>query len=290
MRCAALLVCLVLVAPALAGGDARPVVEAKATAPDPDPAAPPAHLVRYHDDTLTLHVHQAPLRSVIDEVGRETGADIKGELVKEHDVSVVFDDVPLREALERLLRDQNFTIGYGEGGKPRTIELLGGPLAPPEKKAVAGATAPDDAPDAHGYRAKPWPPDDVKPAADALWKLFTDQRELPVTGRLAEALGTKHATFKRLALAAANEDDPTVRTRAMLAGMNVINADPGLRSALADTLASLDDEDIAHFLRQFAGEHAEEWVTRFALHSHDAQLRSRMSPVLQQLGGLGPEK
>jgi hypothetical protein len=250
----------------------------------------PARVITYRNDKLTIHVQDVPVREVLDEIGRQAGAEIRGELTTPFSVTVDFDDIDMNEGLRRLLRDQNFAIGYGDEERLTSISLLGGPLAPPEKTAGKPAVAAVAEPGAKPYHPKPWPPEDVKPSADRLWGMFTNPKELPVTGRLAEALGTKRATFRQLADAAAHDDDPGVRSRAMLAGLNVINSDPDLRSAFSTTLQSLDDEDVAHLLRQFAGEHAEEWAARLARHSHDDGFRTRLVPLQQVLSTLGPDK
>jgi len=86
-------------------------------------------VVAYDDDRLTVHAEGAPLADVVREIGRQSGADIVGEVRKPRDVSQDLDRVPLVDGLVRLLGEQNFTLRYGPEGNLRTIDLLGEPLA-----------------------------------------------------------------------------------------------------------------------------------------------------------------
>src|SRR5439155_6626544 len=83
----------------------------------------------YRQDALTVHRVKAPLAWVLQEIGRQTRAAIKGELREQREVSADFEASPLPEALHRLLGDQNFTLVYGNGGRLRAVKLLGRPQA-----------------------------------------------------------------------------------------------------------------------------------------------------------------
>src|SRR5438093_13269035 len=92
-----------------------------------------------------MHVEKVPLADVVREIGRQSGAEIVGEVRKPRDVSRQFDRVPLVDALVRLLGEQNFTLRYGSEGKLRTISLLGEPLAAAAQTTPADASTPDQA-------------------------------------------------------------------------------------------------------------------------------------------------
>src|SRR5437016_14466375 len=92
-------------------------------------AGEPTCVVAYDADRLTVHAKRVPLADVVREIGRQSGAEIVGEVRKPRDVSRDFDRAPLVDALARLLGEQNFTLRYGPEGKLRTIDLLGEPLA-----------------------------------------------------------------------------------------------------------------------------------------------------------------
>src|SRR5437667_9240148 len=101
----------------------------------------PTCVVAYDAGRRTVHAERVPLADVVREIGRQSGAEIVGEVRKPRDVSRQFDRVPLVDALARLLGEQNFTLRYGSEGKLRTISLLGEPLA-----AAAQTTPADDKP------------------------------------------------------------------------------------------------------------------------------------------------
>src|SRR5262249_58053695 len=51
-------------------------------------------LVRYQDDALSVHVTGVPLSEVLAEVGRQSGAEIRGQLRETRDVQADFETVP----------------------------------------------------------------------------------------------------------------------------------------------------------------------------------------------------
>ena len=110
-------------------GRAALVVAATVLSAGPLAAGEPTCVVAYDDDRLTVHAEGVPLTDVVQEISRQSGADIVGAVRKPRDVSQDVDRVPLVDALVRLLGEQNFTLRYGPEGKLRTIDLLGEPLA-----------------------------------------------------------------------------------------------------------------------------------------------------------------
>src|SRR5207249_4501690 len=86
--------------------------------------------IEYRNDRLTLHAHDTPITAILDEVKRQSGAEVRGAPAVTS-VTVDLDAVPLREALERLLGPRSFTLTYGEHGRLKAIELRGGPQAAP---------------------------------------------------------------------------------------------------------------------------------------------------------------
>jgi len=105
------------------------VVAATVLSAGPLAAGEPTCVVAYDDDRLTVHAEGVPLTEVVREIGRQSGAEIVGEVRKRRDLSQDLDREPLVDALVRLLGEQNFTLRYGPEGKLRTIDLLGEPLA-----------------------------------------------------------------------------------------------------------------------------------------------------------------
>jgi len=76
---------------------------------------------------------------VLAELGRVSGAEIRGAPREPRDLTAKFDDVPLPEALHRLLGDQNFMLKYGEADRLRMIELFGGPQEPRNASSTSPA-------------------------------------------------------------------------------------------------------------------------------------------------------
>src|SRR3989454_4351842 len=98
----------------------------------------PERVIHYEGDTLTVRLAGAPVTDVLDELGRQAGAEIRGQVRDPHEVSAEFEGVPLAEALHRLLGDQNFALVYGNEGRLKSVRLLGGP----QTAAAAGAAPP----------------------------------------------------------------------------------------------------------------------------------------------------
>src|SRR6266481_5436506 len=78
--------------------------------------------VEYSNDRLTLHAREAPVTAILDEVKRQSGAEVRGEPAVAS-VTIELEAVPLREALERVLGPRSFTLTYGENGRLKAIEL-----------------------------------------------------------------------------------------------------------------------------------------------------------------------
>lgn len=125
--------------------------------------------MRLRDGRLSAHVVAAPFTRVLAEIANLSGASVSG--VDPADVApttVSFSDLPLAEALERLLHDRNHFVVYGgdaRGARVRRIALLNGGttvLTPAAPAAGSAPAAPEHAPDESG-------PDQVDPVlADAL--------------------------------------------------------------------------------------------------------------------------
>lgn len=134
-------------------------------------------MVRCEGDRLTLDVASMPLRTLLLEVGRQSGAQVRIEGLDERTVSEAFTRLPLDEAFRRLLGDSNFTLVYAGAsetdGKPSSLRLkelrvYGGdgpvvssttaarPAAPSRRPTAAGpAMAPPQR--AAPIRARPQP-------------------------------------------------------------------------------------------------------------------------------------
>ncbi len=234
---------------------------------------PPPRVVRYHNDQLSVRLERVPLDEVLAALGQSSGAEIRGSVREPRDVTAQFDDVALPEALHRLLGDQNFMLKYGEGDRLRVIALLGGP------QAVTKTTTPT--PIAAPPTTTLAPPPAAGPAGALA--MLQNHPPIPISGRLAEALGTPSATFQQLFDAAIRMEDAGVRAEAMRVWLNAFEAEPELRSSVVASLAGMDDAALSNMLRGMAGSRAEEIVSHIATQARATDLRLRASTVLQRL-------
>src|SRR5438874_1061963 len=62
----------------------------------------PERVIRYERDLLTVRLTSVPVTDVLDELGRQAGAQIRGQVRDLRAVSVEFEAVPLADALHRL--------------------------------------------------------------------------------------------------------------------------------------------------------------------------------------------
>jgi hypothetical protein len=248
------------VALALVGGPARATLAAD---------EPPAKSIEYAGDRLTVRLSRVALSEVLAEVGRQTGAEIRGGLVTPREVTAEFEAVPLPEALHRLLGDQNFALVYGEAGKLRAVKLLGGPQAPPPSISFATASPPTTMPRTSD------------PAM--LVALVSSHPPVPITGRLAAALGTDSATVQQLLETALHSDDAAVRSEGVRRTLQLLEAEPDLRSAVIGAVKGMDDATLAGALRSATPTHAEEITVHVATQSKVSELRVKASGVLQQI-------
>ena len=260
---------------------AAAVLTAAALYPTPALAAAEGSspIVTYRSDRLSVRLEKVPLEDVLAELGRVSGAEIRGAPREPRDLTAKFDDVPLPEALHRLLGDQNFMLKYGEADRLRMIELFGGPQEPrnasstsPAAGSVGGASP----------AAGSTMPQNLAIAISVL------QRHPPVavTGRLAEALGGNTATFRQL-FDAMQHQDAELRNEALQASLAAFEAEPDLRSSVLRMLGGVDDAALGQALRGFAGTRAEEIANQVATQAQAGELRSRALSVLQRLRTIG---
>ena len=238
---------------------------------------PSRSVLKYQNDRLSVRLIEAPLEEVMADLGQASGADVFGTVRQPREVSAEFDDVPLVEALRRLLGDQNFVLEYGRGDRLRAIKVLGGPLTLIKAAAVTPAPVPDVAARAS---AVPQPRDPGGVVA-----ILDGHPAVPIFGRLAQALGTNEATFRQLFDAASHNEDATVRAEATRAFMRGLDAEPEFRELVLRALNTLDDFTLTQMLYGLAGSHAGDIATEIAAHARGSELRSRAHGILLRLGG-----
>jgi hypothetical protein len=242
-----------------------------ASADDPPPTEPAAtRVIRYHDDALTVHLVKVPLSEVLDELGRQSGAQVRGQVKTPRDVSAEFQDVPLSDALPRLMGDENFALVYGTDGRLRTVKLLGAPA--PGGPAVASVSP-------LLVTTTTGPP--VSPIG--LLGMLDRHAPVPVSGRLAQILGSDTASMRQLLELGLHNEDPGVRAEAVRTGMQVLEGEPELRSAVVTTVTGMDEVELGNVLRGLAGDRAEEMAMHIATQTRVTELRVKASAVLQKL-------
>jgi hypothetical protein len=229
-----------------------------------------ARVIRYQDDALTVHLVKVPLSDVLDELSRQSGAQVRGQLKAPRDVSAEFDGVPLSDALHRLMGDENFALVYGTDGRLRAVKLLGGPAATGPVVAavspflVTTTTAPAMSP-------------------IGLLGMLDRHVPIPVSGRLAQILGSDTASMRQLLELGLHNEDPGVRAEAVRTGMQVVETEPELRSAVVTTVSGMDEVELGNVLRGLAGERAEEMAMHIATQTRVTELRVKAAAVLQKL-------
>src|SRR5436853_3859146 len=181
---------------------------------------PSRHTLSYRNDRLSVRLTRVPLQDIVTEIGDAAGAQISGTVRDPRDVSAEFDDVPLEEALHRLLGEQNFVLKYGKGDRLRAIKLVGGPQAPMAKAQIVPAPTSGQTSTAADPPAALTVPHDV----DGAIALLDKMPPIPVSGGLAQAVGTEKATLRQLFTVASNSDDSTVRADAMRAFVGAMDS------------------------------------------------------------------
>ena len=258
-----------MVRPILALG----LLVASIVGPRPVRAGQPA-AIEYRDDRLTLHAHDTPVTAILDEVKRQSGAELRGQAAVAS-VTIDLDAVPLREALERLLGPRSFTLTYGENGRLKAIELRGGPQAAP----VAGEER-KGPPSAPG-RKEMW---------DGVVRVFNNRGHVTMAPRLAEMtapfMGVEKNGFVVLFRVAAGSQDQGMRRQAWRDGIRAVESDIDMRNALVAAVGMMDDAELTVFARALAAQTpdgAEDLAKLVLRNSSTPEIEARARGVLRQL-------
>ena len=232
----------------------------------------PARVIRYEEDedAVSVRVDNVAVGEVLEEIGRQSGAVIRGQLLDERPISVEFEDVPTADALHRLLGKQNFMLVYDDQDRLHAVELFGG-LQESPRAVVAPAPRPETVP---------------SPSASLDAMLGLLQRHPPVAlwGDLATSLRADAMPLRLLIETGLHHQEQSVRAAAMRASVEAFEADPELRSAAVGALASMEDKTLAELVQSAAGEHAEEALFYVATRA-SGELRIKAANVLERLHG-----
>jgi hypothetical protein len=219
-------------------------------------AAEPSPLMRYDDGRLTVRLEAVPLDRVVEMLKTETGIEVHGELGDWREVTKRFDEVPLPEALDRLLGRQNFVLWYGADGRPASVELAGVPQAPrPSTPGKKGARSPN------------------------VFSALAAAPAVPLSPSLRGAMRMNAARPNQLLRAALRQADEGIRLEAGRAFLTAVESSPDLRRALSGAQPA----SLLPFLRP--PERADALLADLSRRSRDPVLRglfSRTRAKLQQ--------
>jgi len=221
-------------------------------------------VVRYADDALTVRLTRAPVWEVLEEIGRQSGAEIRGEPAEAGEISADFEAVPIADALDRLLGSQNFTLVYGDNGKLKIVQLLG-----------VGRTETVVRPMRSSTTISP----DVTPE-----ETIADVLDLPVTlltgSRLARRMGKRSAPLREVLQTGLGDGDPQVRSETVRMALQTVQRSPQTHAAVASAVGSTDDTSLATLLRDAAGPHADEIAGLIASETKIPTLRAKANTFL----------
>jgi hypothetical protein len=256
-------------------GRAVLVVASLVLSAGPLAAGEPTCGVAYDADRVTVHAAGVPLADVVREIGRQSGAEIVGEVRKPRDVSQDFERVPLADALVRLLRDQNFTLRYGPEGKLRKIDLLGEPLA-----LAAGQTP----------RADPSKPDKPIRAHHHRHRHgHSSQETLPDGQVLVTVAGTEGARGSPEGPAQLGEHSaPGAAAAAQSNQENALQPeelDRRLRRRFFNLLTQMDQSTLAQYFATAEGQKTQAFLEDFATHHSFEDSRQKANDILDRARG-----
>lgn len=229
--------------------------------------APVKQVVRYANDRVSVTLEHAPLDAVLQELAKQSGADLIGATRDARELTMTFEDVSVQEALERMVGAQNFTLKYDEKGELRSIELRG------DKEALRRPPPVPLSPDENRTPAKEY----------AFWKAFDRRDPVPLKGSVAKLFGTDQAPWDHLGNAAIAQPEARARRAAMRAMVQALEDDPEMRDQVMAALDAMTDAELAAFARARTKSRAEDFVRNVLRETPEKELRDRARGVLREL-------
>ena len=255
------------------------LVAAMVLSAGPLAAGEPMCVVAYDADRVTVHAERVPLANVVREIGRQSGAEILGQVRKPRDLSLDFDRVPLVDALARLLREQNFTVRYGPEGKLRAIDLLGEPLALASAQTTrADASNPDKPASARRHRHRHR---DVRSSRETL----PDGQVLVTVAAGTDTGGaTNPARLGGLSEQGATTQEQSTQTT----WPPPDELDRKLRRRFLDLLAQMDETALSQYFATPEGQRAAALLGDFAAHHSDGRSNKKANNILGRIPAPAP--
>jgi len=237
------------------------------------------------DDLLTVRARDASVGMLLDEVARQSGLVVVSHAALAARITVKFERLPLREALEVILRDQSFTLqdveslsreGNTSAARLRKLWVFSeGPKREPPSSRVASAGRLEDL-DSF----------DAENLAGALSLALTDgdaNVRADAVSTLAEIRDDQAAAA--LAMAALNDGDSSVRQEAVYT-LGAIGGETGIRG-LQQALIDSNPEIREAAIRAFAdiGGDRSAMALAVVLNDGDASLRAEAVDALGEIRG-----
>jgi hypothetical protein len=242
-------------------------VVAVATARAADAPSGATLTVVVRQDKITAVLEHVPVATVLAAIVEQTGAELRGDVLTPRDVTFALHDASLEDALERILGEQSFTLTYDADGRLKRI-VLGSAAASAAQLLAAPPGAPHP---------------EMNDAVRRVSEFVRGNPTVPVSGRLAAALGTDTSTFQQVLGAAITHGDARVRADARRTAIRALVADPEVRTAFATTIDNLPDATLIKALRTAGKDDAEQLATALARHGRSPALARRMQRALVQL-------
>jgi hypothetical protein len=243
-----------------------------------EPAEEPAtedasgDVVHYEHGRVTVRATDAPLDRLLRDIANQTGATMWGN-PPSRTVSFDMHDVPLADALQRMMGADSFMLTYGTDGRVRTIRFLG------RGEAVVYAS-PAPSPAAAEAAAPAAPLAEEEKQAAVLQKQVVVQDYPP----LRRALGTTLPSIGEVLHATTVNANPNVRSGAREVALATFASDPAVEAAYLSTLEPVDDATLAKMLSSASSPGAAaEWMGVLSTRASSPALRAKASAVLTHL-------
>ena len=239
-------------------------------------------VLEYDNDRLTIHAHAVPINDLLGEIGRKTGAEVRG-VCEARDVSAEFDAEPLASALERLLGQQNsFALRYGHDGTLRVIELLPPPSATPVINVAitrASETMPT-IPRDPGFPGLT--PSFAPTSAAALMVAERAQRHDMHGGRSEHSRGGGRGNMPEL-LGALQSAIGSQQAGADQQQMGPDDLQQRMRRTFLNSLRGMDDASLAAYMQTPEGQRAATLLQYYAAHHMGSTSQQKADGILSRL-------
>lgn len=252
------------------------------------PATPPSLHVEMDHEAVSIKAHEVSVRELLEEIGRRCGlmVDLHGSL--EQRVTLELDRLPLREALDRILRGRNFILRHAEPSPGSSNDALPSRLwvfSTEPGEHPRGSHSGDDRSTCDGYVAS-----GALEAHACLEQLNPDLVHDDETVRLAAvsvlaAVGGAQSAAAALAAVARFDADGSVREEAVY-GLGEIGDEIGLQileQALLDPDLRVREAAVDAIV-DIGGDEST-WALASALNDEVASLREQAVYALGDIGG-----